>query len=147
SPGEGAPSVMPVYLRLQNPLELGALLPQDEAQSRALTEAAKAAGHDGIIVRGADGTLDEIVVFDPTQIKSVFNRGTWDANDPNMLQQGRRGAYDPATRTIALLQAADLSTFLHESAHHYLEVLIATADDSPVVAADLRAIFEYLGTT
>ncbi len=28
------------------------------------------------------------MVFDPTQIKSVNNRGTWDPNDPNILFQG-----------------------------------------------------------
>lgn len=32
-----------------------------------------------------------------------------------------RGSFNPATNTIALLQKADLSTFLHESGHFFLE--------------------------
>lgn len=88
--GAGSPNIVPAYVRLTNPLELGAMLPQDEAQSRVLTERAKEAGHDGIVVRGADGVLDEIVVFEPTQIKSATgNRGTFDANDPNILHQSQ----------------------------------------------------------
>lgn len=63
------------------------------------------------------------------------------------LDQERRGAYDPATRTIALLQSADLSTFLHESGHHYLEVLDAVADRSPTVAADVDTILQSFGLT
>ncbi|MCL4183086.1 MAG: hypothetical protein KJ011_06530 [Burkholderiaceae bacterium] len=60
---------------------------------------------------------------------------------------GRRGAYDPATRTIALLQAADLSTYLHESGHHYLETLVAVADRAPGVAADVDTILQSFGLT
>lgn len=33
-----------------------------------------------------------------------------------------RGTFDPATNTISLLKGADLSTFLHESGHFFLEV-------------------------
>jgi hypothetical protein len=34
---------------------------------------------------------------------------------------GARGAFNPATNTITLLKNADLSTFLHESGHFFLE--------------------------
>jgi hypothetical protein len=34
---------------------------------------------------------------------------------------GNRGAFNPATNTITLLKNADLSTFLHESGHFFLE--------------------------
>lgn len=46
--------------------------------ARGLTDAAKAAGYDGI----AYG--DEYVAFSPTQIKSIFNRGTYDPLDPRI---------------------------------------------------------------
>lgn len=39
------------------------------------------AGYDGILAGG------EVVAFSPTQIKSVFNRGTFDATDPRILYQ------------------------------------------------------------
>lgn len=146
-------NVLPVHLSIRNPFtgnyyELLAAL----GSHQKVREALIAEGYDGIRyqhdAQGEGGAARFAwVAFHPEQIKSVFNRGTFDPNDPNILNQGRRGAYDPATRTIALLQAADLSTFLHESAHHYLEVMIATADESTAVAGDLKAIFDYLGTT
>jgi ADP-Ribosyltransferase in polyvalent proteins len=40
-------------------------------------------GYDGIVTR--IGGLNEYVAFDPTQIKSVFNRGTFDPTNPNIL--------------------------------------------------------------
>lgn len=47
------------------------------------------AGGGGYSAEGFGGLIagDEFVVFEPTQIKSVNNRGTWSANDPNILNQ------------------------------------------------------------
>lgn len=39
--------------------------------------------YDGIIVQGKNDT--NYVVFEPTQIKSIHNRGTYDPTDPNIL--------------------------------------------------------------
>ena len=54
-------------------------------------------GADGIIVRGTDGSFD-YVVFEPNQIKSIYNRGTWDAGNDNVYYQrafaGSRVDYD-----------------------------------------------------
>lgn len=41
--------------------------------------------------------------------------------------QANRGSYNPATNTIALLKNADLSTFLHESGHMFLELQLNLA--------------------
>ncbi len=43
-------------------------------------------GYDGIMTEGSNG-IDglEVVAFEPTQIKSIDNRGTWDPNNPNYL--------------------------------------------------------------
>ena len=88
APSDGAPNVMPVYLAISNPLELGALLPQNEEQSRLLTDRAKAAGHDGIVMRGADGVIDEVIAFNPSQIKSATaNAGNFDPSNPSILNQ------------------------------------------------------------
>lgn len=38
-----------------------------------------------------------------------------------ILEQRARGAFNPETNTISLLKSADLSTFLHESGHFFLE--------------------------
>jgi hypothetical protein len=51
-------------------------------------EELKRRGFDGVIIQekpgGEYGTIN---VFSPTQIKSVFNKGTWDADDPRILFQ------------------------------------------------------------
>lgn len=39
-----------------------------------------------------------------------------------VLHQEARGAFNPASLTITMLKGADLSTFLHESGHFFLEV-------------------------
>lgn len=39
----------------------------------------------------------------------------------NDVSENARGAFNPATNTITLLKSADLSTFLHESGHFFLE--------------------------
>lgn len=42
-------------------------------------------GHDGVIVN--QGTWNEYVVFEPNQIKSVNNKGTFDKSNPNIYFQ------------------------------------------------------------
>lgn len=42
-------------------------------------------GHDGVIVN--QGTWNEYVVFNPEQIKSVNNKGTFDRSNPNIYYQ------------------------------------------------------------
>ena len=55
-----------------------------------LVKALKEKGYDGIKMPDEHSGVaaDTFVAFDPTQIKSVNNRGTWDPNDPNILFQG-----------------------------------------------------------
>lgn len=54
--------------------------------------------------------------------------------NPDTLNQNAdadapRGAFDPDTNTIALLEKADLSTFIHELGHFYFETLVRIAND------------------
>lgn len=143
---EGEQRVMPVYLRIENPKRV-----EDVTDWAAEVEQAKAEGHDGLVYANwgefdgdaAGNPHDSYVVFSPEQIKSATgNDGSFDAADPNILSQGeetRRGMMsfgDDITAqptVITLLKNADLSTFLHESGHFYLEVLhdIARAPDAP----------------
>ncbi|MDD4913285.1 MAG: hypothetical protein PHP57_13410 [Sideroxydans sp.] len=77
-------SVMPVYLNIKNPL----VQPYTSMPDPYLAERAEAAGHDGIFVLSPSGSIDEIVAFHPTQIKSAIgNNGNFDPNDPNILHQ------------------------------------------------------------
>jgi len=79
----------------------------------------KAMGYDSII---AD---EEIVVFDPTQIKSVDNTGTFDPQDANIFYQGEKaptGKYNPVSRIITMLFDSNVTTPFHERlGHHTLE--------------------------
>ena len=76
------------------------------------------------------------VPFAPTQIKSAFNKGTFDSSKKDILKQDARGMFSPEQRAIALLKAADLSTFLHEAGHFFFEDDIALA--SELVAAQAQ---------
>jgi hypothetical protein len=118
----GAPSstVYPVYAAIKNPAS------GSEAAQVASWKGEENAREE-LIKRGYDGVVDmrsgEIVAFYPEQIKSAIgNRGTFDPNDPNILNQQARGSFNPATLQLTLLKNADLSTALHEFGHFFLEV-------------------------
>jgi hypothetical protein len=99
---------------------------------------ARKANNDGAIIRqvmddggGNSGYAGEpsdvFVAFDPTQLKSVDNFGTFDPADPNILKQGPRGTFNPKSFELALNPDANLSTVHHEMAHAYLEILTRIA--------------------
>jgi hypothetical protein len=98
--------VIPAYLSIQNPLILGPLeankLGQrlgvmSEAEVSAQVQEWKDQGYDGIKTTSDEAAVSpelfegqnttQWIAFDPTQIKSVHNRGTFDANDPRILYQ------------------------------------------------------------
>jgi len=67
--------------------------------SEKFRDAAKAAGYDSIFVN--EGGVPTIGVFSPTQIKSIYNRGTWDAQDPRIsfsAPAGKTYTYAPKYR-------------------------------------------------
>lgn len=71
--------------------------------------------------------------------------------DPEGLGQGEkapRGAYNPNTNLITLLAGADLSTFLHESGHFYLETtarLAASPEGAEVFGPDVATVLDFMG--
>lgn len=103
-----------VYLSLRNPLVVDARgeswmtvpAPQEFAKKAAydgtiqiddLAQLAKAKGYDGLIVKDVldqAGDGSQYVAFSPTQIKSVFNEGTFNPDDANILKQS---AFESAT--------------------------------------------------
>lgn len=84
----GQANVMPVYLSVQNPAdatilrnltkELGLNRYKDGAK---ITAELKARGYDGIVLP------TETIVFNPEQVKSVFNNGKFDPASRNVLNQ------------------------------------------------------------
>lgn len=105
------------------PVEVGVMLREDQAghlyYNHNLLEngAVKPSTRSGPAYKagaGEDGNtaLEQSIVGEPDGINLfVLGQDTGTA----------RGSYNPATNTIALLQKADLSTFLHESGHFFLE--------------------------
>jgi hypothetical protein len=92
------PNVMPVYLSLQNPLVFdfeGESYSSGTSETKLseLVQQARDEGRDGLILRNLDDAVmvndptTHFVVFAPTQIKSIFNRGSFDPNDPVIYNQ------------------------------------------------------------
>ncbi|MCH2240946.1 MAG: hypothetical protein MK041_03210, partial [Aquabacterium sp.] len=123
---------------------------------------------DQLLAEGFDGVqLDaDYIVFLPEQIKSATgNDGSFDAADTSILSQEARGsislpedwARSPAV--ISLFKGADLSTFIHESGHFFLEVQMDLAariyaavrsgevvsDGEREILADARRILDWFG--
>lgn len=73
-------NVMPVYLSIKNPYIANGPI---TGNAEEFTNKLKQQGYDGVI-NPANGFY---VAFEPTQIKSVYNKGTFDANNPNIYYQ------------------------------------------------------------
>ncbi|TDY25751.1 hypothetical protein B0G81_6234 [Paraburkholderia sp. BL6665CI2N2] len=72
----------------------------------------------------------------------------------NALDQEARGKLSfpddvsSGPSTITLLKGADLSTFLHESGHHFLNVLDHVSQNGPdTLKADMQHVADWFGTT
>jgi len=118
------------------------------------------AGFDGVVADGFSDSGDAqnriFVAFTPEQIKSATgNSGEFDPANPSILRQEARGSInlpDDLTRSPAILslfKGADLSTFIHESGHFFLEVQMdlaariqAQIDEGATVSEGERSIIE-----
>ena len=88
--------------------------------------------------RGADAGTSNYVIFDDSRV------------DIKSYEQESRGSitFKPGDIAIRLGQSADLSTFLHESGHLYLELMgwMAAKPDAPAdITKDAAAILAWLG--
>jgi hypothetical protein len=98
-------------------------------------------GHrfDALISLGAK-SLPAIVVIDESNPPASILEQTFDETRRGSIQFGKDRQFN-----VNLLKNADLSTFLHESGHFYLEVLgdIAEADSAPEqIVQDYAAILK-----
>lgn len=112
------PNVMPVYLSIQNPYvhDMKGKMMRDQSFSSIIDEAKKK-GHDGVIIKntydaGEANIVQKIIskpddiyiAFEPNQIKSAFNPGTFDADSDFVmysLSKVPKKALDDATATLA----------------------------------------------
>ena len=164
-PRAGA-NVMPVYLSIQNPLTLEAYTDafytnpavEIDEQGISLTDYfddnrdsvmdfVKRGGHDGVVFQHKGKTL--AVALKPEQIKSAIgNRGTFDPNDPSILNQKTRGSFTLESLTISIGPDSDLSTFQHELGHFFLEVMadVASQPNPPAqIARDMQTVLDWFG--
>jgi len=112
--GNQSGQLMPVYLQMQRPFISDHLLDgASGTQAARILRAARDAGHDGVVFKRSDmlGHLGETyVVFEPNQIKSVFNVGSFDAGNTDIrfarspesaLTMARDAAAEAAARAVA----------------------------------------------
>ncbi len=71
------------------------------------------------------------------RIGEKVNVKNWLVTPAKTLEQKARGMFNPETNTITLLKSADLSTFLHESGHFFLEQQFAMAEQLRASGAEL----------
>jgi hypothetical protein len=89
--------IIPTYLSIRKPVQIDAKgMPYTDIEDSITMQinAAKMSGADGVIIKNLDDApqrnnmiADHYVAFDPTQIKSIHNQGTFDPADPRILYQ------------------------------------------------------------
>lgn len=94
-------SLMPVFLSVENPLvwdqsKLLAQQPSDVRTWKSLPDNQKTAflkrkGYDGVVWRTKANPFHEVAVLDQGQVKSIYNRGTWDRTkgDTRLMVAGK----------------------------------------------------------
>jgi len=77
--------VMPVHSSIKNPYEIQGV--QNIPMNGIDTKKLKDLGYDGLFYRDEAGQLQEVVAFEPTQVKSAIgNRGTYDMTDADITK-------------------------------------------------------------
>lgn len=123
-------------------------------QISQIVKAAKQAGLDSIEVefddmKGNTSSSATIEKITPANIKKVFE--TSEIGQSYFQDTGdKRGSFtitDTGDRVVKLFEKADLSTFLHESGHFFLEVMgeLSAAENTPQsVKDDYASILKFL---
>ncbi|WP_417261691.1 PLxRFG domain-containing protein [Celeribacter sp.] len=154
----------PYFLSIQKPLRVanyreiheatGVPYGRDKSGAKAdeIRRKLKEMGHDGVIVRDTDGerVAHEFVAFDPSQIKSIYNRGTFDPDDDRTMYQkdlsDRLTQSKGAARDDSAEFAADFMAQLADN-DEVFSYPKSAATSVRGVFADVRANIEYVGDT
>lgn len=157
-------NVVPVYLSIQNPLIVdapgGRMIAANyyDLMAEDLQEQARGEGRDGVIVREKRGRQDNstYIAFRPEQIKSAIgNRGTFDANDPDIrrspkrtlvniglnVNDGSKLTDDEALQALRD-QGADILDFIKHTSDTEPTLVVTLA--SPLTAKQADAVSEHL---
>ncbi len=132
--------------------EINAALIEKYGSAKAAAMALKKLGVKGYRYKGAiDGEC--AVVFDDAAIemRNAIEKAVEDGSGVVRMPDGTfevRGMYEPAARKITLTPKADISTFAHEHAHWYLDMLMRILDNgkvNPELLADAMALLKSWG--
>lgn len=128
-----------VYAKLENPLIVDAKKQPyhsiefngEKTTTATIAQFALDNNYDGLIIKNVYETdyenvlTDDVLAFEPTQIKSVDNRGTYDLQDPNIYYDRSpsqwRGMFNMIRGAIAISGSVKPSTIQHELAHFWLD--------------------------
>ena len=97
------------------------------AQEEILKAVKEITGYDGAIIQPKqlswNSKFPVQVSFSNTQIKSIYNRGTFSPDTGNIYQQGRiqNGFYDAELNVIVLGRNFNTTTLPHEMSHFWLD--------------------------
>src|ERR687887_477029 len=162
--GKSRPNVMPLYAAIERPATKEQYL-----AAGMHADTLRAQGFDGAVWN--DGSGRKIfVAFEPRQFKSVFNRGTFDPADPNILHQEPRTAggesislaqgkergffqvtFDAGGEPVKAeihLENPDRSTLAHELMHSFTDVLgrlAQQAEASPALRESYQVLLRAMG--
>lgn len=164
------PAIVDGFVKMMNPLVIDGggkdwRSAQQRGRSTDVINQARQGGHDGVIITNVRDdynntartkTTTTYVVFSSNQIKSATNNdGSFDIDDPSTLSQSlddtKRGGitgFDTRQFTITMFEKADASTFLHESAHFFVEVmndLVKEPNANPQLVEDFRGLVRFGG--
>jgi hypothetical protein len=100
-----------VFANIKNPL----IEPYRSMPDPFLARQAKEAGHDGIFILNGDGSINEIVAFDPKQIKAIGNSGKFDPNSASLTDPLKPGERNPRSEGRNALPPPDRVTIEPEA--------------------------------
>lgn len=115
--------------------------PGSNPQSEAESSSASAGGRQAELQPD-----DQSAAGGPTSPEA--DKGTLHQSTDGMESDDARGGFSPSTLTTLLGKKADMSTFLHETAHYFLSVYAAMAKDaesSAAVKADFDKLLNWFG--
>ena len=134
--------IISTYMKINKPFE--ALYDEETITFDEM----KAQGYDGMFITD----MGYYIAFEPTQIKSTDNRGTYGIETPNIYNQSRRvnGFYDPELEVIVLGRNSNTGTLPHEMAHYWANTIFNLVksgkyNNNPDFMAQAMGMFRMLG--
>ena len=129
------------------------ILEYGKVGDKYLYEILQGLGFDGYYMQ--ENRVKNIAVFEPSQIKSTENRGTFSADTGNIYQQGRiqNGFYDAELNVIVLGRNFNTTTLPHEMSHFWLNTyfkLFKQAQQGEIQVSEqwlteVKTLFNMLG--